>query len=87
MTPLMQTAIERLSRLPKARQEVLAAKILRELEAEERKKPWVAEQHWIADHEPTQAEVQRSIEGLKALSQQNMLDGISIKSLIEEGRI
>ena len=86
MTQAMQRVIERLSRLPDAEQERMAARILKQLEAEEGKS-WVADRQWIGGRKPTREEVIRAIDGMRELRKGITLgDALTIRALINEGR-
>ena len=86
MTQTMQRVIERLSKLPEAEQERMAARILEALEAEEKTSPQSMDRHWVGGRRPTKEEVTKAIAGLEELSKQLTLGDLSIRELIEEGR-
>ena len=87
MTQTMQRVIERLSRLPDAKQERMAARILKQLEAEEEGASWIADRQWIGGRKPTREEVIRAIDGMRELRKGITLgNDLTIRDLINEGR-
>jgi len=87
MTQTMQRVIERLSRLPEAKQEQIAARILKQLKAEEEGASWIADRQWIGGRKPTREEVIRAIDGMRELRKGITLgDDLTIRDLINEGR-
>lgn len=84
MTDLLKKAIEAVSALPENDQDRIAEMILVESyprNADEDR--W----EWIGGRRPTPEEVRHAVEGIKALSKTLTLGGISIRELIEEGRV
>ena len=87
MTQTMQRVIERLSRLPDTKQERVAARILKQLEAEEEEASWIADRQWIGGRKPTREEIIGAIDGMKELRKGITLgDDLTIRELINEGR-
>ena len=86
MTQTMQRVIERLSQLPEAQQERIAARILKQLEAEENES-WIADRQWIGGRKPARDDVIGAINGMKELRKGITLgDDLTIRELINEGR-
>ena len=87
MTQTMQRVIERLSRLPEAQQERIAARILEHLDAEEKEERWIADRQWIGGRKPSREEVVCAIEGMRELRKSISLGkDLTIRELINEGR-
>ena len=86
MTRTMQRVIEQLSRLPDAKQERIAVRILKQLKVEE-EESWIADRQWMGGRRPTREEVIRAIDGMRALRKGITLgDDLTIRELINEGR-
>ncbi|HET6566397.1 MAG TPA: hypothetical protein VFG50_00425 [Rhodothermales bacterium] len=85
MTQLMQAAIKRLAKLPRQRQDAIASRILEELRDEDAY-PSATDRQWVGGHKPSQGDIAAAVAGLRAFRKGHVLDGLSIRDMIEEGR-
>jgi len=83
MTHLLQSAMEKAKKLPRAAQDRIAALVLGAIEEETK----VADRHWIGGRKPTKEETARAADRWRELRKGIVLGGdLTIRELIDEGR-
>jgi hypothetical protein len=83
MTDLLKKAIDAVSTLPDEDQDRIAALMMNEAQTTELSD---CRRSWISGKKPSREQVREAVEGLKAMSQNLTLGGLSIRELIDEGR-